>query len=64
MLDLPYGYLIEALIGMEHVKRVLELQGEKVARRGKKAIKMLMETSNRCKSSNWKKLQRNNVVGW
>ena len=45
MLDLPYGYLIEALIGMEHVKRVLELQGEKVARRGKKAIKMFMETS-------------------
>ena len=52
MLDLPYGthrYLIEALTGMEHVKRVLNRRFlsfmERVDRSGKKAIKMLMETS-------------------
>ena len=52
MLDLPYQthrYLIEPLTGMEHVKRVLIRRFlsfmEKIAKSGKKAIRMLMETS-------------------
>ena len=52
MLDLPYQthrYVIEPLTGMEHVKRVLIRRFlsfmQKIAKSGKKAIRMLMETS-------------------